>query len=77
MKHYLVIGRVCYDDEDTVLSFECGGAEEAETLYRAHMHDSLMSGGATQEDVDRWEDNGEGVFINGVFESATPIRNAR
>lgn len=74
MKHYLVVGRVCYDDEDTAYSYFCDSAELARQMYREQMHEDLRDNGWSQEEVDRAEANGEGVFINGVHESDTPIK---
>lgn len=70
MKYYLVTGRVCGDDEDTSLTFFCDTKEQAVTDYRETMWE--LDGTSKDE---RWlmEACDQGVFINGVFVSDTPI----
>ena len=69
-----VIGRMCGDDEDTCLMFECvtyDGAIQAFTdamwAYERMAPDELA------EAKELAEANGEGVYINHVLTSTAPI----
>lgn len=65
-----VIGRMCGDDEDTCLLFECVTREGAINAFTEHMR---LLDNMTVEDLAHAEANGEGVFINHVLTSASPI----
>ena len=71
MKHYLVTGRMCGDDEDTAKSFQAESRHDAVDIYV-----ELMWEGTDAETRDLFERTGEGVFINGIFVSDTPIEEA-
>lgn len=70
MKHYLVTGRICGDAEDTTLTFMATSKQEAIDAYTSLM---WSQDGSSQDE--RWllEACDQGVFINGVFVSDSPI----
>ena len=81
MKHYLVIGRMCYDDEDTGSFFQVETKEEAVRLYAEEMWEQNFNDGcytaAEKADARQLlEADGEGVFVIGVYESESPIMDA-
>lgn len=65
-----VIGRMCGDDEDTCLLFECVTREGAINAFTEHMR---LLDNMTAEELELAEANGEGVFINHVLASVSPI----
>lgn len=67
---YAVIGRLCGDDEDTVLTF---GAEDKEDAIRQFYEAALVIWGIDAEELARLSANGEGWFINNVLSSSAPI----
>lgn len=82
MNHYLVTGRMCGDDEDTHSTFEAKSKAAAIKLYTNELWDNLkvndfsgMSAKEFREYRKLEEANGEGVFVNGVFVSDTPIKD--
>jgi hypothetical protein len=83
MKHYLVTGRMCGDDEDTHSAIEAKSTTAAIKLYTNELWGYLkvndfegMSAKEFREHRKLEEANGGGVFINGVFVSDTPIKAA-
>lgn len=65
---WLVIGRVCGDDEDTSLLFKDCTHAEAVARFKEDQQSRYPD-----TDWELEEANGTGVFINGVFWSDTPI----
>ena len=65
MKHWLVIGRIIGDDEDTCIQYYEPTVQAACVAYRAEMYEMEK---LSDEEIDRLEANGEGVAINHVFE---------
>lgn len=82
MKHYLVIGRMCGDDEDTGITYQVETRAEAVSLYVEDMWEMELTSVTDPDDPDtagrraNAEDAGEGVFINAIYESDTPIKEA-
>lgn len=67
---YAVVGRICGDDEDSILTLCADSKEEAINQFRHWMWEQ---DGSSQEDRDLLEANGEGVFVNQILVSASPI----
>lgn len=80
MKHYLVVGRMCGDDEDTAYSYQVASREEAVRLFIEDMwvFEFPVISHQAENATDRAlaEAIGEGVFVNHVFMSDTPIKEA-
>ncbi len=81
MKHYLVMGRMCGDDEDCGLCVEAENRHDAVNIYVEDMwevffNDSTDSAAQKAEVRRLAEANGEDVFINGIYESETPIKES-
>lgn len=80
MKHYLVTGRMCGDDEDTAKSFQAESRDEAINYYVRDMWElELTSFCDPRERLNlrqQADGIGEGVFVNGVFVSDSPIEEA-
>lgn len=70
MNHYLIIGRIIGDDEDTPIHIQAPTVEEACAQYRDEMYE--MEGWGPDE-IGHAEANGEGVAINHAFRSAAPM----
>ena len=70
MNFYAVIGRICGDDEDTVLTLRADSKEEAINQFRHWMWEQ---DGSSQEDRDKLEASDQGVFVNHVLVSSSPI----
>lgn len=70
MSYYAITGRIWGDDEDTVLTLYADSKEEAINQFRHWMWEQ---DGSSQEDRDLLEANGEGVFINQILVSTSPI----
>lgn len=73
MKHYLVTGRLWGDSEDTHLSLQMESREAAINAYIEYMWEAER---LEEEDRAKLESNGQGVFVNGVFESETEIEES-
>jgi len=80
MKHYLVTGRICGDDEDTALCFQAESRHAAVDIYVELMWDLELTSFTNPDErlnarqaAERMD---EGVFVNGVFVSDTPITEA-
>lgn len=67
---YAITGRVCGDDEDTVLIFEADSKEDATREFIEQMWEM---DGRCAEDREAAENEGAGIFINSVVRSSTPI----
>jgi hypothetical protein len=67
---YAVIGRICGDDEDNVLTLCADSREGAINEFRQWMWDL---DGSSPEAIELMEDNGQGVFVNHVLVSTAPI----
>jgi hypothetical protein len=71
MSHfYAVIGRICGDDEDSVLTLCADSREGAINEFRRWLWEL---DGSSQEDIELMEANGQGVFVNQILVSASPI----
>lgn len=68
-RYYAVTGRICGRDEDEVHICEAASREEA----AASAADAFWQLDNKPEYRERAENNGEGVFINQVFMSDSPI----
>lgn len=80
MRFYLVTGRMIGDDEDTVLTPVANSRVEAigafiEEMWAMELGSLHFSG--IEETRLNAEANGEGVVVNGVYESDSPITKAR
>lgn len=73
LRHFLVVGRMCGDDEDTGITYHVKERHEAVALYVDEMWEM---DGADTETRGLFERTGEGVFINGIYESETPIKES-
>ena len=77
MKNYLVVGRMCGDDEDTVIVYHAASREDAVGLYLDDMWEVELSSYTDPDERqglrEKAEAIGEGYFVNHVFESETPI----
>ena len=80
--YWLVVGRMCGDDEDTALQFEHCTREDAINAFRDALweddtpelsYSNALPGETNEQYRERVEANGEGVFINGVYASDSPI----
>ena len=81
MKHYLVVGRMCGDDEDTGITYHVETKAEAVSLYVEDLWENYFDNGgwmegSRDETRDLIEANGEGVFINSIWVSDAPIKEA-
>lgn len=78
-KFYLVTGRMVGDDEDTTLTPIANSRAEAIEAYIEEMW--AMELGSCLDtytfDREQAEAIGEGVVVNGVYESNSPITEAR
>ena len=79
MRFYLVTGRMIGDDEDTVLTPVANSRIEAIGAFIEEMWAMELSSCLDSYTFDREqaEANGEGVVVNGVYESDSPITEAR
>jgi hypothetical protein len=79
VRFYLVTGRMIGDDEDTVLTPVANSRAEAIGLFIEEMW--AMELGSCLDtytfDREQAEAVGEGVVVNGVYESDSPITKAR
>lgn len=77
MKNYLVVGRMCGDDEDTVIVYHAASWEAAVGLYLDDMWGVELSSytdpDERKEIRQQAEAIGEACFVNHVYESETPI----
>lgn len=67
---YAVVGRICGDDEDSVLTLCADSREGAINEFRRWLWDL---DGSSQEYIELMEANGQGVFVNHVLVSTAPI----
>lgn len=74
MKHYLVTGRMCGDDEDSHLALQIESRAAAVEAFVDWLWAEV--GMLASYHRDQLEANGEGVFVNAVFESETEIKEA-
>lgn len=65
--HYIVTGRVCGDDEDSVYFYECANAQEAMDKMTEDLRQRLRD----DEDEDAEETD---IYINSVVECDTKPR---
>lgn len=78
-KFYLVTGRMVGDDEDTILTPIANSRAEAVGLFIEEMWAMELSSCLDSYTFDREQAEaiGEGVVVNGVYESNSPITEAR
>jgi len=67
---YAISGRICGDDEDTTLVIKADDRQAALGEYRDQMRDMA---GMTEGELEHLEGNGEGLFVNSIVRSLTPI----
>lgn len=72
MRYFLIVGRILGDDEDTRITYHCETVQQACREYRSDMYGMENLG---DEEIERLEGNGEGVFINQAFVSDAPIED--
>jgi len=68
--YWAVAGRMCGDDEDHVRFFQHCTREDAIDLFRIQAYEDE---GMSVEERELAEANGEGVFVNIVLASDSPI----
>lgn len=67
MKHYAVIGRIPFDDEDSCYTYEADSRESAASMFKQEILEEHGPNPPTDA-------SGEPVIINIVLESETPIK---
>lgn len=67
---YAVVGRICGDDEDSVLTLCADSKEEAINQFRHWMWEQ---DGSSPEAIAEMEAADQGVFVNYVLMSSAPI----
>jgi hypothetical protein len=71
---------MCGDDEDTGIAFQAGTLDEARSLYVEDMWERELEDTSGTPEGLRYrgmqEANGEGVFVNAVYESNSPIKES-
>lgn len=76
MRYFLLTGRIIGDDEDVSFPVEAETEQRAIEAYIELMWslDLAHYAGASDPRRVHADENGEGCVINGIFESASPIR---
>lgn len=68
--YYAVIGRICDDDEDSVLAMYAYSQEEAVNEFKQWL---WSLDGSSPEAIAEMEAADQGVFVNYVLKSSAPI----
>lgn len=72
LKHYAVIGRIPYDDEDSCFLVEAKSLKDAEKKFTKWIYE-----GSDQKKSDVIKTEGKAVYITHILESDTPIKIAK
>lgn len=70
---YAISGRLCWDDEDVTLVTLVIKADDRQAALDEYRDQMMTINGLSTSELEHLERNGEGLFVNSIVRSVSPI----